>query len=113
MAKYYGVIGFATQVEIEPGVVIDKLIERPYSGDIKSMYNKNDQGESLNRELNIRNIISIVADPHVYENVFAIRYITWMNSKWEVYSVEIKPPRMELSVGGLYRGEIPDVEYNK
>lgn len=110
MAKYYGVIGFAVPTEIRPGVVVDKIIERPYSGDIKSMYNKIEDGEKANRDLNIRNIISVVADPHAYENIFAIRYISWMGSRWNVFSIDIKPPRMEISIGGVYNGETPEQE---
>ena len=34
MAKYSGMIGFAVNVEVEPGAYEDKVIERRYRGDI-------------------------------------------------------------------------------
>ena len=34
MSKWYGVIGYAESVEVEPGVWDEQIIERPYYGDL-------------------------------------------------------------------------------
>ena len=34
MAKFFGEIGFATQVQTEPGIWEDKIVEKQYYGDV-------------------------------------------------------------------------------
>ena len=34
MAKWYGVIGYADNVEVEPGLWEDSIVEKPYFGDL-------------------------------------------------------------------------------
>ena len=40
MAKFYGVIGYAIQVETVPGVWEDQIIERNYRGDVLQNMNR-------------------------------------------------------------------------
>ena len=102
MAKYYGSIGYAETVEIRPGVWIEQIVERNYYGDVTRNQRRWQSGENLNDNLNINNQISIVSDPYARENFHAIRYITWMGSKWKVNTVEVNYPRLVLEIGGVY-----------
>ena len=98
-------IGFARQKEVRPGVWEDKIIEREYGGDLVRL-NRNAQGsQNLNDDLTLSNQISIIADPYANENLFAMRYVTFMGSKWKITSVEVQYPRLILSVGGVWNGE--------
>ena len=112
MAKYYGMIGFGETVETDPvnhpGVFKVVITERPYFGDVLSRNRKYDKGDGLNDDLNIRNEFSILSDPFATENFAGMRYLTWLGARWKITDVKIEYPRMILSVGGVYNGELPD-----
>lgn len=105
MAKFFGVVGYAKTEETNPGVWEEFLEERPYTGDVLKNNRRWENGENLNDEFNINNSFSIVADEFAFENIFAIRYVTWMGAKWKVTNVEVQRPRLLLTVGGVYNGQ--------
>ena len=106
--KYYGTVGYAETVETDPvkhpGVYEEVITERPYYGDVVRNFRRLESAASqLNDNINISNSFSIVADPYAYQNFHAIRYLTWMGTKWRVASVDASnPPRLVLEVGGVY-----------
>ena len=104
MAKYYGKIGFAVTSEDAPGVWVEHITERSYSGDILNNVRRLENSESLNDNINITERISIVADPYSRLNFHSIRYATFMGTKWKVSSVEVSFPRLVLNLGGIYNG---------
>jgi len=103
--KYYGKIGFVDQIETKPGVWEEQVTERDYYGNILSVSKRWENTDHLNDNLNISNRISIVADQYAYSHFHTMRYISIYGSKWLVNTVEVKPPRLILSVGGVYNGE--------
>lgn len=105
--RYYGRIGYAVNVETSPGVWTDQITERTYGGDVNRRNLKWQNGEHLNNNLDVSNVISIVADPYAIANLGKMKYITWMNSKWEIQSVEYVHPRINITIGGVYNGEEP------
>lgn len=104
MAKFYGKIGFAaTQEDLpdEPGIWTGK-VERVYYGDVMRT-TKNAVGtDKVNTDIEIRNELSIVADPFLMNNFSDILYVEFMGVKWKVSGVEIKFPRLILTTGGKY-----------
>lgn len=110
MARFYGPIGFVESQETYTGSGIweDIPIEKKYRGLIVKHVKRWDSSEYLNKDLNITNTISIVADPYISNHVSAIRYIKWLGSYWEITSVSVEPPRLVLTIGGVYNG--PKVE---
>lgn len=102
MAKYSGYIGYALTQETEPGVWSESITEKRCYGDIIKDNRKIVDSNQINNSINISNTFSIVSNKFMLENLSSMRYITFMNSKWNISSVEIKPPRMILSIGGLY-----------
>ena len=102
MAKFYGEIGYANIVETEPGVWEEKIIKRNYYGDIIRNTRSLQTSDKVNDNINISNEISIVADPYANENFHSMRYVYFMGAKWKITSVEVKYPRLILSIGGLY-----------
>jgi hypothetical protein len=108
MAKFFGVIGYASQVESTPGVWQNVIIERKYSGEIlqnsRSWSASGSDSETLkvNEDVELQNRISILADIFAYSNIPYIRYIEWYGTKWTVKKAEIKRPRIILSLGGVY-----------
>ncbi len=105
MAKYYGKVGYATNVEKKPGVWVSDIVERPYAGDVLKNYRRLESAQQVNDNINVSLDISIVADPFAYQNFHQIVYIEYMGTKWKVSSVEPQYPRLLLSIGGVYNGE--------
>lgn len=104
MAKFYGVIGYAEQVETSPGVYVNKITERQYFGNLTRNTRRLESSGYLNDDINIANEISIVADPFAYDNFHAMIYVEFMGAKWKVSSVEVQHPRLILTIGGKYNG---------
>lgn len=110
MAKFYGKVGYAENVEKltdngQPtGVWLDSIIERNYYGDVIKNVRRLNQGDSVNYDVAVSNTISIVADAYANQHFFAIRYVEWMGSLWEVISAEVERPRLILTLGGKYNG---------
>lgn len=104
MAKFYGAIGYAKQVETAPDVYDEQITERYYYGDVVKNTKRFEKGEHLNDNLNVNNTISIMADAYAEQHFFAIRYVSWMGAKWKVTNVDVQRPRLVLSLGGVYNG---------
>lgn len=103
--KYYGKIGFGfANVETAPGVFDTEIVEKTYRGDVLRNSKRFETSEYRNDDLNISNEFSIVADAFAYQNFQSIRYITYMGAKWKVNNVEVRHPRLILTVGGVYNG---------
>ena len=105
MAKFYGKIGFAKPTETNLGVWEDVIVERSYSGDLGRNTFRLQSSENLNDNINISNEISIIADPYANENFHSMRYVEFMGARWKINNVEVKYPRLILSVGGVYNGQ--------
>ena len=105
MAKFHGMIGFAKQKEVRPGVWEDEITERGYSGDLLRFNRNTQNSQNVNDDVSLSNQISIIADAYANENLFAMRYIQFMGAKWKVTSVEVQFPRLILSVGGIWNGQ--------
>lgn len=106
MAKWYGKIGFdGGQVETKPGIWKASIVERPYYGDVIRNTSLLQTAEGVNKNVNINNQISIVADPYANNHIYSMRYIEFQDAKWEVSSVDASQyPRLILQIGGLWNG---------
>lgn len=105
MAKYFGKIGYAEQVETAPGVWEEKITERQYYGDVVRNIRRLESSGNLNDNINVSMEISIVADPYAIQNFHTMRYVEFMGSLWKITSVEVNYPRLILSIGGVYNGQ--------
>ena len=104
MTKWYGLIGYAETVEIEPGIYEEQITERSYYGDLVRNTRKLQNSGSVNDDINISNQISIVADPYARDHFYSMRYIEFCGTKWKVSDIEVQYPRLILTIGGLYNG---------
>ena len=105
MAKYYGVIGYAETVETSPGVYEEQITERNYYGELVRNTRRLQTSDQVNDNINIANEISIIADPFATQNFHAMRYIEFMGAKWKITNVEVRYPRLILTIGGVYNGD--------
>lgn len=105
MAKWHGMIGFATHKETSPGDYEDVFVERHYRGDLIKNTRMIPTPDGLNNNVNIANQISIVADPYATSNYFAMTYAEFRGAKWKVSNVDASQPRrLVLMLGGLWNG---------
>lgn len=104
MAKWYGKIGYADNVEVEPGVWEDSIVEHPYYGDLNRNTRSLQNSGGINDNINLSNEISIVADPYASKNFYKMRYVEFAGTKWKITNVEVKYPRLILSIGGVWNG---------
>ncbi len=103
MAKFFGMIGFCEETtETSPGVWEQKIIERPYYGDILRNSRRLQSGDRVNDNLNISNEVSIISDPYANKNFHSMRYVEFMGSKWKVTDIEVQFPRLVLTLGGVW-----------
>lgn len=105
MAKFYGEIGYVETEETTPGVWSEKVVKRYYSGDLIRNSRRLQTADQLNDNINISNEISILADPYAINHFHAMRYVEFMGTKWKVSNVEVRYPRLILTLGGVYNGE--------
>lgn len=107
MARFLGEIGYAESVETPPdsGVWVDVITEHSYQGDvIRNTRSLDGVGERVNPNITLNNSISVVADEFAFNHFFKIRYVKWAGVLWTVTNVEVKSPRLILSLGSVYNG---------
>lgn len=104
MAKWYGEIGYGETVETSPSVWTEQITTKlNYYGDVISNNRRlQTSSDKVNDDIAITNQISILADPYAYENFHAMRYATFMGTKWKITSVDVEYPRLILTLGGVY-----------
>ncbi len=109
MARFLGEVGYGESVETPPGsgVWVDRIVEIPYQGDIVRNTAKIEGGNGVNDDISVANSISIVADEYAVEHFFDIKYVRWAGSLWTVTMVEVRSPRLILSLGKVYNGPTP------
>lgn len=108
MAKFYGAVGYGQQVEGQPGVYSDEIVEAEYFGDEeRNSLRVQEGGQSVNDDLAVSHSISIVADQYLIEHFSAIRYVVWEGTPWKVVNIERRRPRLILRLGGVYNGPRP------
>ena len=105
MAKYYGVIGYVETVETSPGVWEEQITERNYYGELVRNTSRFQVSDQVNDNINIANEISVIADPFATQNFHAMRYVEFMGAKWKITNVEVRYPRLILTIGGVYNGD--------
>ena len=110
MAKFYGAVGYVYNYgsESSPDVIIEKPIERFYKGDLVKNNRRLDASTELNDDVKVNNQISIIADPYAFSHIFDMRYVKWMGTAWKVTNVDVQRPRLILTLGGVYNGEIEE-----
>lgn len=102
MAKWFGKVGYSYLEEVEPGLWEEQITEREYYGDSYKENWKRQSSDSVNDNINISKVISIVADPFAYQHCSDITYVEYMGTKWKVTDIDPQRPRLVLTMGGVY-----------
>jgi hypothetical protein len=106
MARFHGEVGYGESVEDPPGSGVWKTVitEHPYTGDVNRNNTNTEVGDKVNADISLSNTISVVADQYANEHVHTIKYVRWAGVLWTVTSVEVRSPRLILSIGSVYNG---------
>ena len=105
MAKWYGKVGYVKHVQTAPSVWTDEETIKEYYGDtyrISHQWATN--SDSTNDDFTANHQISIIADQYACSNCHFIRWVEFMGARWKVKSFEVKPPRLVLTIGGVWNG---------
>lgn len=107
--RFRGAVGYGESAERLPGdgVWEEVITEVPYTGDVFREARRIEQDDKVNSDLRVNNSISIMADEKADKHFHLIRYVVWQGTRWTVTTVEVKPPRLLLTLGGVYNGPIP------
>lgn len=108
MAKFSGLIGFETTVEVRPGIYKEYYKERSYRGDVINSNRRWEPSDTLNDNLSITNEISIISDSFAEIHFGVMRYVRWMKQVFEITSasIDVERHRIVLSLGGTFN--VPD-----
>lgn len=104
MAKWTGKVGYGIKHEYEDGAWEDRIVSRTYYGDTISDRIKRQSSGGVNDNIDVNNVVSIVADPFAIENYIYMIYVEILGVKWKITSIEVQYPRLLLTVGGVYNG---------
>src|ERR1700761_5140486 len=107
--RFHGAVGFAgTQQETTRGVFEEIITEKSYFGDvITARRSLEPPVGTLNLDVTSENSIAIVADAFALSNFETMRYVVWNGKRWTVTNVEIRRPRLILTLGGIWNGDTP------
>ena len=104
MAKFYGQLGFVTTVETSPGIWEEQEVVRSVYGVVNRNQRRWQTNQDRNDDILVSNEISILANDFILENLGAMKWVEWMNSKWKINSIELEHPRVKITIGGVWNG---------
>lgn len=104
MTRFCDVVGYGESLESDSGVWTDNITEVTYFGDVVRNTRKLDPGDKVNDDIVVNNSISIIADEYAFNNFMNIKYVRWAGAFWTVTDVEVRSPRLILTLGGVYNG---------
>lgn len=109
--RFFGAVGYASDVESVPGVWVEGITEHNYYGDVVR-YSRRLEPASQNPPTTSNNIamsnsFSIVGDEQAFGNIQNMRYVVWRGSRWTITNVEVQRPRLILTIGEQWDGNTP------
>lgn len=111
MTKYLGFIGLEKDsIEVSPGIwSASGMVEIPARGDLLNLSKRYSEGDNkITDDLSVSNRLSILASSDLVNNIGSIRYATLLGSRWKIVTVEFVRPRINLTLGGVWNGKLPD-----
>lgn len=108
MARFYGAIGYVVEEETAPDVISEMPVERMYKGDLLKSAHRLESGLGVNDNVTISNQVSIIADPYANNHMHTMRYVKWRGTAWKITGIDVQPPRLVISLGGVYNGRIAE-----
>lgn len=107
MTKYVTTIGYAIikEREDEPSVFENTIVKKKYRCERTKTTRNLTISEVPTGNISASVTISFLANTFARENMFNIRYATYMGQEWIVTSVDFKDSKITCYLGGLYNGK--------
>ena len=107
MSKWYGKVGYADDVETEPGLWEHQIIEKDYYGDlIRTRWMQQTPSDGINDNVRIATSIRMIAtDPYAMSHFSKMIYAEVSGVKWKIIDVLPEYPGLTLTLGGVWNGE--------
>ena len=101
--RWFGKIGFGTEVDKGYGTWEPEITERSYYGYLTRSSQRNQYEQtSTNAEITLSNELQIVADKWALTHIHNMVYAEIAGAKWNIIAVEEHYPELYLSIGGVY-----------
>lgn len=105
MKRWHGKVGYSETVETKPGVWINQDTVCEYYGDIQRATTRwTGNSNSTNDDLTVNTQISILADQFAIEKFYSMKWIEYLGAKWKITNVDPQPPRLIVTLGGIWNG---------
>lgn len=103
MSRFFGIVGYSRVTDKGDGVWDEEFVEKTYTGREERISRRyeNDDNRLLGTPV-ASHTIEIVADAYLLENFMDIKYVVWKGRKWTVNYVEVRYPRLSLTLGEIY-----------
>lgn len=100
--KFYGKLGFAKTIDCGDGTWREVYEEREYLGDVYNPRIRRQPTDKVIDNVLITNQISIVYDQFAVQNMMLLRYVVMDGTCWSVTEISVEPPRLVLSIAGVF-----------
>lgn len=104
MSRFSGIVGYTEEQEITPGVWKQVDVPRKMKGDIISQSSSTRNSDGVNDDVSLNHRISVIGDAYAFDNYYNIKWVQVDGHKWKVTGVEVRRPRLTLSLGGMWNG---------
>lgn len=104
MARFSGLVGYVTQEENDSYVWVPVERSRLMKGDVIHQVSRYEKGDKVNDDVILNHRISLIGDAYAFGNYFNIKWVEMDGIQWKVTSIEIKRPRIIVSLGGVWIG---------
>src|SRR6266699_4472308 len=105
--RFYGAVGYASSEQAIPGVWREIMTEVIYRGEVignaRHLEAPSQVPPVTNSGIALENSFSIIGDEQAYGNFTKMRYVRWENTVWTITNVEVRRPRLILTIGEQWR----------
>lgn len=106
MARCSCTIGFSITEETRPGVWTDsRIVRKSYKCELYNHSWQLKEYNKVNPDIVLSNRISILADMYAMRNIGFMKFVSYRGTNWSITDIEIRYPRLVLTVGGVYNGD--------
>lgn len=106
MARFSGIVGYVSQEETAPGVWTPVNKPRKMKGNVLRQTSSNSNSGNVNDDVTLNHRVSLIGDAYAFENYFNIKWVKMDTKVWKVTNIEIERPRIIVTLGGVWNGEI-------
>ena len=101
--RFWGKIGVSRgPQETDPGIFLVTIDEVEVSGEMRGIGAR--WQDMTAKDPTARHVLSMITPEESELDINEVVYIWWKGRQWSVNSIEYKPPRVELRLGGIYNG---------